>query len=353
MSDTSSLENQLQTHPAPWNVNNGSIPSRRRHIASNQILQRYQARPLVGDSSEQVAGISVGDWDIGTSQGPIANQTLLEEMSHTLEAQSQCASSSSPRKLALPEMIFPAAHIVLKLSDSKRTRTISWDAIGALTEWSQAHQHIPLDAEYSHRGVSVLKTSDANLWKTKKDETQQTVNSTEFHYDWTYSTPFCGNVVGLEAWKPLTLSGMPMHLLTDQTVPILYFDQIFIMEDDLHDNGLMQYSAKLRVMPTCVYVLSKLFVRIDHVLLRVRECRFLVDFGAQKLYRDITWRQCPWDELGNHGLPTDLRAWTQEGDDGGMEAPAFAMLQSKLPTVNKLPEDLMNHAECSYYAEEL
>lgn len=348
MSGVSTMEKKLQTlsmEPAPWTVKHGSIPSRRHHIASNQILERYQARPLLS-SEQQVAGISVCNWDIGTSQGPIGTQTWFGKMTDLLEARCQ-HSQHSHRKLALPEMVFPAAHVVL--SNRNNTTRISWNAMGALAEWSQAHQHIPMDAdaETSHRGVSVLQASDANLWKAKE---QQKVNSTEFHYDWTYSTPFCGSESGTNplSWKALESSGIPMHLLTDQTVPILYFDQIVIMEDDLHDNGLMQYSAKLRVMPTCVYALSKLFVRIDQVMLRVRECRFLVDFGNKKLYRDISWRQCTWEELGNLGLPTDLRAWTQEGDAGGMETPAFGALLSKIPAVTKLPEDLMKHAECSY-----
>jgi hypothetical protein len=57
--------------------------------------------------------------------------------------------------------------------------------------------------------------------------------------------------------------------LTDQSVPI-FFDEVILLEDDLHDNGEVQISVKLRVMPTCVFILSKLFL-VDGVLPRQSE----------------------------------------------------------------------------------
>ena len=153
-----------------------------------------------------------------------------------------------------------------------------------------------------------------------------------------------------------------MHLLTDQSIPILYYDHVVLMEDDLHDNGLVQYIVKVRVMPTCAYILSRLFVRVDHVLIRVRDCRFLVDFGSttttatslggggsgggsKKLYRDISWRECMWDELEYNNLPTDIRAWKQE--DNNQETPTFNRMLTTIPLV-ELPKDIPAHAEFSY-----
>jgi type 2A phosphatase activator TIP41 len=165
-----------------------------------------------------------------------------------------------------------------------------------------------------------------------------------FHYDWTYSTPFSGKVygnTGSSTWTQLEKSAMPMELLTDQSVPILLFDEVILLEDDLHDNGEVQLSVKLRVMPTCAFILSKLFLRVDGVLMRVRECRMLVDFGRHKLFRDITWRECKWEDLATHDLPTDLKAWVPEGNK---ETPAFLHLLSKLPQTN-LPKDLPPYAE--------
>jgi type 2A phosphatase activator TIP41 len=228
---------------------------------------------------------------------------------------------------------------------------LSWDAIDALKEWSEAHQAIPLEdddtsSNVSFRGVNVLQTSDAKLWKSKHNSTS-TYNTADaiFHFDWTYSTPFLGKMYGLagsSGWTKLEASGMPMHLLTDQSVPILYFDEVILYEDDLHDNGEVQMSVKLRVMPTCAYILSKLFVRVDNVLLRLRESRLLVDFESEKLYRDVTWRECQWEELEKQMLPTSVRAWTPDNK----ELPAFMQLLNKIP-LTELPEDIFPHAEMS------
>lgn len=364
----------------PWKVKNASIPSRRRYIAPDHVLKQYQAHSIRGISdnpTKSVAGISICGWEIGTGQGPIGSSAWFDHKLEELEQQSQCQDSAS-RKIVLPEMVFPYAHLACKTRGDHQLVFVSWDAMGALTEWSQAHQHIPLPDTnisdtiiinndnhnetssntniQSYRGVSVLKSSDASLWKKKREKaSEESIESTVssvFHYDWTYSTPYCGNVVGVQDWTGLESSGIPMHLLTDQTVPILYFDQVVMIEDDLHDNGLVQYSAKIRVMPTCVYVLAKLFVRIDHVLLRLRECRVLIHFQKNQIYRDITWRECQWKDLHIHGLPSDLRAWTKEGD-GGMETPAFSMLLSKLPDVSteQLPPDLLQHTTVVYSNE--
>lgn len=73
---------------------------------------------------------------------------------------------------------------------------------------------------------------------------------------------------------------MRMELLKDQSVPILFFDEFILYEDDLHDNGQCQYSVKLRVMPTCAYILARLWVRVDNIIVRLRETRVLIDFSA-------------------------------------------------------------------------
>ena len=213
-------------------------------------------------------------------------------------------------------------------------------------EWASAHQAIPLNnSDVSYRGVSVLQSSDAKLWKSKRDAPAMSKSAEAiFHYDWTYSTPFSGKVygnTGSSAWKQLEKSALPMELLMDQSVPILLFDEVILFEDDLHDNGEVQLSVKLRVMPTCAFILSKLFLRVDGVLLRVRECRMLIDFGRHKLFRDITWRECKWEDLATKNLPTDLKVWAPEGNK---ETPAFLHLLSKLPQTN-LPKDLHAHAE--------
>jgi type 2A phosphatase activator TIP41 len=345
------------------------------------LLQAHGARPLqllpvpVEESNENVvAGISIGGWNIGTSQGPIGDAVWMDRTLAELEPMSQHHPKDNPqqkpRQLVLPEMVFPMAYIALEYSatNSHSSILLSWTAVDFLKEWAVAHQDIPLPnpprgankdiatvqketlpleemqnvslsppISASSRGVTIMETSDALLWKQKTTSNEQDgggggggsgITSTTFHYDWTYSSPYSdttkvkmemetgdtgtgtGTVTGSSVWTPLPASGMPMHFLTDRSAPILYFDQLVLLEDDLHDNGQMQYTLKLRVMPTCIYILTQLFVRVDQVLLRVRETRVLVELEKTggdanqlssgpcrrplKMYRDITWRECAW-----------------------------------------------------------
>jgi hypothetical protein len=381
--DTIMTDNVITPPIPPWQTSSSSepkvssIPSNRRHVATN--LEVYKAKPLLWNGSHLV-GISIAGWDIGTSQGPIGDAVWFQQALEELEPLAQYKLlPASTRRLVLPEMVFPLAHVVLDHRKHQGDLFLSWDAMDCLKDWSKCHQAIPMpvveeqeqeeeeeantsrnatatttasSSSVAFRGVSVLQSSDANLWKRNSKDSPSVVGTTEFHYDWTYSTPFFGKFYGTRmrrgsgrGWIPSAKSAMPMQLLTDQSVPILYFDSVILMEDDLHDNGLVQYSIKVRVMPTCAYVLSRLFVRVDQVLIRVRECRLLVDFGAQRLYRDVSWRECAWEDLESHVLPTDIRAWKQEDQ----ETPAFNYMLNKLPAT-ALPKDIPAFAELSYGA---
>ena len=106
-------------------------------------------------------------------------------------------------------------------------------------------------------------------------------------------------------------------------------------------------------MPTCAYILARLYVRVDHVMVRLRETRVLVDFfGIQpQVYRDVTWRECAWKDLAKHGLPTAVQEWSCEGDgSGGVgngETAEWHSLVQQLPEVS-LPEDFIQHAVLEY-----
>jgi 20S proteasome alpha/beta subunit len=429
--------------------NSNNVPSRHRYIAPPNILDQYGAKPMLVETvssqpvvhptsdvdgttasntmavtnSSDLVGISIQGWNIATSQGFIGDQNWFEEATSKLEPLAQYRGSDTivmARKLVLPEMVFPLAHVVLErnsnnsTSDSDDDDTVSglvpqndqwqkeeadifvvWDAMDALQEWSHAHQAIPVPkietrsplsttnkatSNVSYRGVSVLESSDASLWKQKdktsddKNDGAPPIGSTEFHYDWTYSTPFAGNIFvsgqpikrkkessSYSSWKPLPQSGMPMYLLTDTSAPILYYDHIVLYEDDLHDNGAVEYSVKVRIMPHCAYVLARLFVRVDHVLVRLREARWLIEFPTSqdlvskhcpnrtdgtKIYRDITWREAAWQDLGpRYQLPSQVQAWTTTS--ASRETQAFQMLLSKLPMVD-LPSDTDPYAEMPY-----
>jgi glutaredoxin len=311
--------------------------SSKRHVSP--LIQQY-AKPLTWENA--LVGISVAGFDIGTSQGPIGDEAWYRDQGEKLEELAQSRSIPRPkRKLCLPEMVFPTAHVAIE----GHGIWMSWDCLDALEAWASAHHEIAIHSRISHNGVSVMRAKDAKLWESKRKHGHSDDKaSAVFHYDWTFSTPFSGKTEG-GVWTELDESGMRLSLLTDTSVPILFFDEIMLFEDDLHDNGQVQYSIKLRVMPSCAYILGRLWVRVDNVILRTRETRVLLDFMAAKplVYRDITWRECMWNNLEEHNLPTDVKAWHHEGP----ETPAWNSQLRSLPEVS-IPKGIHQFARLDY-----
>ena len=360
-----------------------SLVSRRRHVVSLDQLESFGAVPYYhhdsnngtnnNDKKEEeeptMIGMTLGNCRIVTTQGPMANEAWLDEVTKACEDLSQPIpdettappseavtteeeleqgnnhhhyySSRRRRRLTLPEIVFGQARVEIEWPE--RNLMLSWNATDVLYEWAAAHQHIAMGHNQSHRGVSVLKSIDAALWSSH--DTNYT--KTDFHYDWTYSTPFCTNNNNKGEWSVLKESGMNQELLRDTSLPILYYDDVQLYEDDLHDNGVVRMTIKVRVMPTCVYVLARCWLRVDGVVLRSREVRVQVELSSSsssspiRVYRDVLWRECKWKDLAPRGLPTHVRAWF--ATEGAGETPQWNALIQHLPTV-PLPNDIPAHS---------
>lgn len=89
-------------------------------------------------------------------------------------------------------------------------------------------------------------------------------------------------------------------------MPILFFDECILYQDDLEDCGETIFEVKLRVMPTCWFILSKLYVRVDGTLVSSKETRLfhqfdtnVTDTGARAgdanrsviVHMEVTWRE--------------------------------------------------------------
>jgi hypothetical protein len=360
-----------------------SLISRRRHL--HPQLTHHGATIIRHNNNDNndnlgcIAGIVLQNVQIMTLQGTIANDAWLTKATDELETLCQYNNPGGTleqehqrqqcRRLGLPEMVFDRALVRIILpgtttSGSATTTTIlEWTAMGALKEWAMAHVSIPVGGTNSHMGVSVLKAIDATLWATTTaaaTATQETPHRTmtEFHYDWTFSTPLVLTTTGVGTntnniddafWIPLPTCGMNRAMLQDTSQPILMFDENQLYEDDLHDNGVVSFTIKTRVMPTCIYVLARLWLRVDGVVLRVKETRLMVELLPltttpatwNNVYRNVVWRECAWDKLSEHQLPTDVKAWRNED---GVETPAWQGLLNRLPQV-PLPESIAPFAK--------
>lgn len=72
---------------------------------------------------------------------------------------------------------------------------------------------------------------------------------------------------------------------------IIFYDDITLYEDELADHGVSKYSVKVRVMPGSLYLLARLYLRIDEVLVRINDTRIYHEFRKNYLLREYTNRE--------------------------------------------------------------
>lgn len=430
--------------------------------------------PVVGISTKTVDIVSSRGASIGT-EGEMDDITDMIETVANSSGQRSASSSTGTRKrrLLAPEIVFPRAYVAIRFrlplegvgsnveedsdqdggepSGTSRAVEIRFDARSALAEWAEAHgplvdahcgeSCVPpgsdeastagsstvssftgsgVDGPEGCRGVTILKSIDAELWergrrgagggrttgeskvppnvrrttsnaavpvKGLKKPSQvplpssdtppkasgmslaSSIHSTasasasDFRYDWTYSSPYAGTLVyrnmpsdddkshgptlllnGRNLWTSTSSSGIDLSLLSDRSQPILYYDDINLYEDDLHDNGVSHLNVKIRVMPKCLFVLYRLVVRVDYVTVRCRDVRVYHRFGTKEVCRDISWRECKWGNLIGSGLPDDVGRWRVEDAVDAAASASIQALLGRLPVQN-LPSDIPAHSK--------
>lgn len=101
-------------------------------------------------------------------------------------------------------------------------------------------------------------------------------------------------------------SGVDYDLLRRQDLPILFYDEFLLYQDDLEDCGEVDFEAKVRVMPNCWFLLIKLYLRVDGAILRTRETRLFHQFESSEsaeeanreaiVHVEILWREYAEEE---------------------------------------------------------
>jgi type 2A phosphatase activator TIP41 len=73
--------------------------------------------------------------------------------------------------------------------------------------------------------------------------------------------------------------------------PIVFYTSTDLFEDELADNGMSVLTAKVRVMPQRLLLLSRFFMRLDDVLFRIRDTRIYIEFATGEVVREYTARE--------------------------------------------------------------
>ncbi|KAF2734567.1 TIP41-domain-containing protein [Polyplosphaeria fusca] len=176
--------------------------------------------------------------------------------------------------IAPPEMIF--GDNMARIEHAQSGWSIEFNAFDALDRVDKT-------------GDSMLKVSYSKEWQQNRQKQFEDIKEVVKPFDWSYSTDYKGSVSGGPAFTP-TDTPIPLALLQRKD-PILFFDDVMLYEDELADNGIAMLSSKIRVMPERLLLLSRFFMRLDDVLLRIRDTRVYVDFATGEVIREYTARE--------------------------------------------------------------
>ncbi|GAB1519849.1 Tap42 interacting protein [Rhizoctonia solani] len=126
-------------------------------------------------------------------------------------------------------------------------------------------------------------------------------------YDWTYTPLYPGhasvpNDLDNDGFVPADPEN-PQHAIPISELqrpdPILFYAEIPLYEDELHDNGLSILTIRIRVMPGSLFILFRFTLRVDDVLFRNFDTRVYHSFvrNPPLVVRDTRGWETPYKAL--------------------------------------------------------
>lgn len=141
-----------------------------------------------------------------------------------------------------------------------------------------------------------FKVKAAHVWQAKPHQTASGLVTAVQDHDWTFSPHYAGTLA--PGWQPFLADDCCISKSKLQ-VPetILFHDKVQLYQDELADNGEASLTAQVRVMESGFFLLLRFFMRVDGVVLRMRDVRFYHSFGTDFLLRETCNRDMPIENL--------------------------------------------------------
>ncbi|KAK9473617.1 TIP41-domain-containing protein [Dipodascopsis tothii] len=245
-----------------------------------------------------MTSIEHGGWRISSVQRPILNAGEID-------------AATARLGIPLPEMIF--GNNLVELVHVASGWTLRFDALDALDR---------VDKTGTPDG-GLVKVSYAEAWLKFRSRNED-VHDVVRPFDWTYTTDYKGTGTG---FAPGTME-IPFDRLR-RPDPILFFAENMLFEDELGDNGTAEYNVRVRVMDGRLLVLARFFLRVDDVMMRVRDTRVFVEFGTGEVVREYVARQAPY---------TAVKARLPPSADFGLYLRDANWVAEQLPVVERTLE---------------
>ncbi|XP_016487197.1 TIP41-like protein [Nicotiana tabacum] len=241
-------------------------------------------------------GLRIHGWEIESRKRSILTSLQLQQWEEELQTSH------------LPEMVFGDNSLVIKHVNTGTK--IHFNAFDALVGWKR-------------EALPPVEVPAAEQWKFRSKPLQQVV----LDYDYTFTTPYSGSetfdtnaerVRGLSNESSCSLQWEDCAEKIDLVAlaskePILFYDEIILYEDELADNGISLLTVKVRVMPSGWFLLLRFWLRVDGVLMRLRDTRLHCLFGDHMksvILRESCWREATFQALSSKGYPSDCAAYS-------------------------------------------
>ncbi|KAL7306860.1 hypothetical protein TKK_0001020 [Trichogramma kaykai] len=192
----------------------------------------------------------------------------------------QCQFCSYSRALEMPhmpDMVFPNNILYLK---HKNGAKIEFTALDALKRVSNGKINIELAC--------------AEAWRESRSDNKEYLQEKIKPFDWTFTTDYMGTYTGFEIID--TEERINMEKLKKKE-KILFYVDLTLFEDELHDNGIASLSVKMRVMPGSFFILLQYFLRIDNVMIRLNDTRLYHEMGKPYMIREYTSREAKFEDI--------------------------------------------------------
>lgn len=218
-----------------------------------------------------------------------------------LDQQLPCSSLSQPvlcpvcqyrnqltQLTSLPDMVFYNNFLKLQHKDGA---TIEFNALDALKLVDETKDP--------------LRVAVADEWESAREGCPW-VKRVIKPFDWTFTTQYKGTLSGkCNNSNPTQEQSFKVED-TDERInidklkvrdEILFYDDVPLFEDELADHGTAEYSVKVRVMPKCLFVLARYYLRIDNALARINDTRLYYERSSKYFLREFTNRESKLENL--------------------------------------------------------
>ena len=231
-----------------------------------------------------------GTWKVTTRKLPILKAEPIEEMNQKIG-------------IPIPEMIF--GDNLVSITHIPTGWTLGFNAQDALDRVSKTEE-------------GMLQVAVAEEWKKERSH-QEEVKQVVKPFDWSYSTDYRGTTrkaAGQEDkdWEESSQEKHPIRTdLLSRPDPILFFDAVDLYEDELADNGIGLLNIKIRMMPDRLLLLSRFFLRLDGVIVRIRDTRVYIEHAEVRVIRQYTAKEEKYEVLAEklkamgHNVPETFR----------------------------------------------